>query len=83
RASPSTAFFSGFSIVTSITPLVISANNLIPLNSVELVVALTVTMEEVQRVGYDAAVNKSDNQVLGLMQKNIRTDFFDFLATAP
>lgn len=42
-----------------------------------------VTMEEVQRVGYDAAVNKSDNQVLGLMQKNIRTDFFDFLATAP
>ena len=42
-----------------------------------------VTMEEVQRIGYDAAVTKSDNQVLGLMQKNVRTDFFDFLATAP
>lgn len=42
-----------------------------------------VTMEEVHRIGYDAAVTKSDNQVLGLMQKNVRTDFFDFLATAP
>ncbi|QIK57773.1 hypothetical protein G7059_07935 [Erysipelothrix sp. HDW6A] len=42
-----------------------------------------VTMEEVQRIGYDAAVNKSDKQVLGLMQKNVRTDFFDYLATAP
>lgn len=42
-----------------------------------------VTMEEVQRVGYGMAVTKSDKQVLGLMQKNIRTDFFDHLATAP
>jgi hypothetical protein len=42
-----------------------------------------VTMEEVHRIGYDAAVTKSDSKVLGMMQKNIRTDFFEFLATAP
>lgn len=42
-----------------------------------------VSIEEVQRVGYDAAVNKSDKQVIGVLQKDIRADFFEYLATAP
>lgn len=42
-----------------------------------------VTIEEVQRVGYDMAVLQSDKRVLREIQKNIRKGFFDFLATAP
>ncbi|KAF0500078.1 hypothetical protein [Pediococcus acidilactici] len=42
-----------------------------------------VTLEEVQRVGYDMAVNQSDKQVLLSIQKSVRKDFFDNLATAP
>lgn len=43
----------------------------------------SVTMEEVQRVGYEMASIKTDNQVNQAIQKDIRTDFFKYLATAP
>lgn len=42
-----------------------------------------VSIEEVQRVGYDMAVLQSDKRILREIQKNIRKGFFDFLATAP
>lgn len=42
-----------------------------------------VTIEEVQRVGYDMAVLQSDKRILKAIQKNVRKSFFDFLATAP
>lgn len=42
-----------------------------------------VTIEEVQRVGYDRAVNDTDTQVLRSIQKDVRNDFFTFLGTAP
>lgn len=42
-----------------------------------------VTIEEVQRVGYDMAVLQSDKRILKEIQKNVRKSFFDFLATAP
>lgn len=42
-----------------------------------------VSVEEVQRVGYDLAVTQTDNQVRLAIQKDIRKDFFDYLATAP
>lgn len=66
----------------------------IPLSGVERVKdrAFTVTfekarkavsIEEVQRVGYDMAVLQSDKRILKEIQKNVRKSFFDFLATAP
>lgn len=42
-----------------------------------------VSIEEVQRVGYDMAVQQSDKRILKEIQKNVRKGFFDFLATAP
>lgn len=42
-----------------------------------------VSIEEVQRVGYDMAVLQSDKRILKAIQKNVRKSFFDFLATAP
>lgn len=42
-----------------------------------------VTIEEVQRVGYDMAVLQSDKRILKAIQKNVRKSFFDSLATAP
>lgn len=42
-----------------------------------------VSIEEVQRVGYDMAVLQSDKRILKEIQKNVRKGFFDFLATAP
>lgn len=42
-----------------------------------------VTMEEIQRVGYDMAVTTTDKKVLNKIQKSVRTDFFNYLATAP
>lgn len=42
-----------------------------------------VSIEEVQRVGYDMAVLQSDKRILKEIQKNVRKSFFDFLATAP
>ena len=42
-----------------------------------------VSIEEVQRVGYDMAVLQSDKRILREIQKNVRKGFFDFLATAP
>lgn len=42
-----------------------------------------VTMEEVQRVGYEVAVAESDAQVQREIQKDTRRDFFNFLGTAP
>lgn len=42
-----------------------------------------VSIEEVQRVGYDMAVLQSDKRILKAIQKNVRKGFFDFLATAP
>ncbi|WP_125606736.1 hypothetical protein [Lapidilactobacillus bayanensis] len=42
-----------------------------------------VTIEEVQRVGYEMAVNKTDNEVRRAIQKDIRGDFFKYLASAP
>lgn len=42
-----------------------------------------VSIEEVQRVGYDMAVLQSDKRILREIQKNVRKSFFDFLATAP
>lgn len=42
-----------------------------------------VSIEEVQRVGYEVAVNQTDRQVLQKIQKDVRTDFFTFLGTAP
>ena len=42
-----------------------------------------VTIEEVQRVGYEVAVNQTDRRVLQKIQKDVRTDFFTFLGTAP
>lgn len=42
-----------------------------------------VSIEEVQRVGYDLAANQTDKKVLNKIQKDVRTGFFDFLATAP
>lgn len=43
----------------------------------------TVTIEEVQRVGYDMAVLQSDKEVLKQIHKDIRADFFTFLGTNP
>ncbi|WP_088815451.1 MULTISPECIES: hypothetical protein [Listeria] len=43
----------------------------------------SVSIEEVQRVGYDLAANQTDRKVLNKIQKDVRTDFFSFLATAP
>ena len=42
-----------------------------------------VSIEEVQRVGYDMAVQQSDKHILKEIQKKVRKGFFDFLATAP
>ncbi|MCD2256416.1 phage capsid protein [Agrilactobacillus fermenti] len=42
-----------------------------------------VTIEEVQRVGYDMAANQTDTQVRQAIQKDIRSDFFTYLGTAP
>lgn len=42
-----------------------------------------VSIEEVQRVGYDMAVLQSDKRILKEIQKSVRKGFFDFLATAP
>ena len=42
-----------------------------------------VSIEEVQRVGYDMAVQQSDKRILKEIQKKVRKGFFDFLATAP
>lgn len=42
-----------------------------------------VSAEEVQRVGYERAVNEADRQVLRGIQKDVRNDFFTFLGTAP
>lgn len=42
-----------------------------------------VSAEEIQRVGYDMAVAKTDNRLLNKIQKDIRTDFFQYLGTAP
>lgn len=42
-----------------------------------------VTIEEVQRIGYEMAANESDRRVLAEIQKDIRTSFFTFLGTAP
>lgn len=42
-----------------------------------------VSIEEVQRVGYDMAVLQSDKRILREIQKNVRKGFFDFLKTAP
>lgn len=42
-----------------------------------------VSIEEVQRVGYDMAVLQSDKRILKEIQKNVRKSFFGFLATAP
>lgn len=42
-----------------------------------------VTIEEVQRVGYERASNETDRQVLRSIQKDVRNDFFTFLGTAP
>lgn len=42
-----------------------------------------VSIEEVQRVGYDMAVQQSDKHILKEIQKKVRKGFFGFLATAP
>ena len=42
-----------------------------------------VSIEEVQRVGYDMAVQQSDKHILKEIQKKVRKGFFDFLGTAP
>lgn len=42
-----------------------------------------VSIEEVQRVGYDMAVQQSDKRILKEIQKNVRKGLFDFLGTAP
>lgn len=42
-----------------------------------------VTIEEVQRVGYEMACEKTDAKVLNMIQKGVRTDFFKYLNTAP
>ncbi len=39
-----------------------------------------VSIEEVQRVGYDLAVSKTDSEALKFIQRNIRTKFFDYLS---
>lgn len=42
-----------------------------------------VTIEEVQRVGYDVAVTQTDRRVLREVQGDVRNDFFTFLGNAP
>lgn len=42
-----------------------------------------VTAEEIQRVGYEMAVANTDREVVRSIQKDVRKEFFDFLATAP
>lgn len=39
-----------------------------------------VSVEEVQRVGYDLAVSRTDREALKFIQKGIRTRFFDYLS---
>ncbi len=42
-----------------------------------------VTIEAVQKYGYDLAVKKTDKEVLNKVQKDIREAFFTMLATSP
>lgn len=51
----------------------------VPLNKYRKVT----TAEAIRRHGFSASVNDTDNEMLSVIQQDVKADFFTFLATAP